>query len=343
MKVFISTVTVLFLVAIGDCRSTLPRQIDSLVVQGIQLSMLQSYSDAIDIFTGIQDELPDHPAGYFFHAAVVQTRMMDFEHYDQEERFLSLIDTTIELAKQKIKRDKDDAWAYFFLGGGYGYLSFYRAKQKKFWEAFHTARYSVEALQIAVAKDSTLYDAYLGLGTYKYYRSRYSRYLSWLPLISDEREGGIDLIKVAMTKSRFSRYGAINGICWIFVEEKRYQEGLAIAESVLRDYPDSRVFLWCAAKLCKKLQRWHEAAKYYERILASLHRQGIQSPVNELTCRKNLSHIYSKLQQHDRARQQCEMASIIHLDKKTKKQCSQTLQDIAETCAAELNQAWPVE
>jgi len=64
---------------------------DSLIREGIRLSIEQSYPKAISIFTRMQEEMPANPAGYFFHAAVLQTQMMDFETYDKETEFLDLV------------------------------------------------------------------------------------------------------------------------------------------------------------------------------------------------------------------------------------------------------------
>lgn len=312
---------------------TISAKTDTLIKQGIILSIEQSYADAEAIFVAMKRHAPESPAGYFFHAAVLQTRMMDVERYDQEKRFLALVDKTIRLARKQIKKDKRDAWAHFFLGGGYGYLAFYQAKQKKYWNAFQNAQKSVGALEKAVKIDSTLYDAYLGIGSYKYYRSKLSRHLSWLPFVKDERAEGIAMIKLAMTKSRYSRYSAVNGVSWIFVDEARYDEGLQLVESVLADFPDSRVFLWCAAKITKKMQRWQEAADYYERILQSFEQQGILSPYNELTCRKNLAMLYRRLEEVEKAEAECAKVSAILADKEIQKKYPQALKEIQQNCA----------
>lgn len=317
-------------------KTMVSNEIDSLILRGIRLSIEQSYSEANDIFIDLQQRFPDHPVGYFFQAAVEQTRMMDYERYDREQLFLSLVNKTIELAKQKIATNDKNAWNYFYLGSSYGYLSFYRSKQQKYLEAYQAGRRSVDALSMAIAKDSTLYDAYLGLGTFKYYTSKLKRYFSWLPVVTDSRREGIEMIERAMNEARFSRYSAINLYCWIQVEEQEYLRGLQIVESVLQKFPDSRVFLWCAAKLNKKLKRWQEASNYYERILASFRSEGVDSPVNEVLCRKNLTQLYLKLENPDRARANCQAVDAMDLDGETKKRCSKTLKEMRETCSTDL-------
>ena len=306
---------------------------DQHIKAGIQLSIEQSYTEAIMIFNEIKRTSPENPIGYFFHAAVLQTKMMDCETYDQEKIFFALMDSTISYAKNQITRNKNDAWAYFYLGSAYGYRSFYLSKQKKYVEAFHNARLSIRGLEMAVKIDSTLYDAYLGLGTYKYYQSHFSKYISWMPFIEDERETGITMVKIAMDKSRYSYYSALNTICWMLIEEKKYKEGLSLIKPVLQDFPESRIFLWCAAKLSKKLENWPEAMSYYTQILQSFKKENIYSPFNELTCRKNLSEIYFHLKEYDKAKQECEKAAQIKFESMPKRQNAQTLKALEKNCS----------
>jgi len=76
---------------------------DSLIRDGIRLSIKQSYPKAISIFAKMQEEMPVNPVGYFFQAAVLQTQMMDYEIYDKEAEFLALVKKTIQLSQNNIR------------------------------------------------------------------------------------------------------------------------------------------------------------------------------------------------------------------------------------------------
>lgn len=303
---------------------------DSLIRTGIELCVEQNYDDAIAIFTELERSQPQSPAGYFFHAAALQSQMMDYEIYDRETEFLALVKTTIELSNSRIRKNGNDAWAYFFLGGGYGYLAFYQAKQKKFYEAFEKARFSIKALEKAVQIDSTLYDAHLGLGTYKYYRSKLSRHFTWLPFVKDERPEGIAMVRAAIHKSRYSRFSAISGFGWISIDEGRYDEGWQMLKPVLEEFPMCRAFQWCAAKLAKKQERWNDSIAFYEQILASLKMDGALSPYNELVLRKNLQQLYIQINDLQRAKEECEQIQKIAFGKE--KRCEEILKEVKVVC-----------
>jgi tetratricopeptide (TPR) repeat protein len=306
---------------------------DSLIQLGIRWSIEQSFDKAVDLFVGLQNEMPQSPVGYFFHAAALQLRMMDSETYDKEADFLSLIDNTIKLSKTRLQGQRNDAWAYFFMGSAYGYLAFYRAKQDHFVESFQNGRKCVEALETALSLDKNLHDAYLALGNYKYYRSKLSRHLNWLPFVNDDRQEAIQMLKKTISSGRYSKYSAINSFCWIAIEEENYEEGWKVVKTALDEFPESRVFLWCAAKLAVKLERWKEAESYYLKILAALTERGTLSAYNELICRKNLFYIYERLGREGLAQQQCGRVSEIGYGPANPKRSRKILKEMKEACS----------
>lgn len=309
MKKLTLTAFLLLLAAQIEAQPLISAHTDSLIREGIRLGIDQAYPEALALFAQLAENQPENPAGHFFCAAVLQTKMMDYEDYGEEKAFLSHVHKTISLARACLRRGQDKAWAYFFLGGAYGYLAFHQGKKQQFIQAFENGRRSISFLQKAIETDSTLYDAYFGIGTYKYYRSKFSRFFSWLPFVKDERAEGIQMIETALARSRYSRTSALNGLCWILIDEQKYEEAWSHIQPVLQEFPRSRVFLWCGAKLAKKLQRWHTAARYYERILATFRDEAVSSPYNEMVCRKNLSALYLRLEDYGKARQECRLLS----------------------------------
>lgn len=308
---------------------------DSLIKQGIHFTIVHSYQKAYNIFTSLQYEMPKNPVGYFFHAAALQSEMMDFERYDDEPEFLFLIKKTIELSNTYLKRNSKAPWGYFFLGGGYAYLAFYQGKQAKYFDSFRNGAKSVHALERALKADSTLYDVYFGLGTYKYFRSKLSRHFSWLPFVGRDREEGVAMIKKAIKKSRYSQFSAINGFFWIALEEERFEEARHVLQPALNQFPESRVFLWCAAKLAVKAERWQESVKYFRKILTSFDGGTPISPYNELVCRENLYKSYLQLGEYESAQVECKRISEISLAKKASKSHRRALKEARSRCQKE--------
>ena len=316
----------------GLAQSYITPKTDSLIQKGIRLSIEQKYGEAVSLFTTIEKTEPNHPAGYFFHAATLQTQMMDYERYNLESQFFSLLEKTIHLAKKDIRKNPQNAWAHFFLGGAYGYQAFYRAKQNKLLDAFKKVTKSVRTLRRAIQIDSTLYDAYLGLGSYLYQKSKLSHSIAWIPFVKDDRREAIAMLKKGMQKSRYSKYSALNGLCWIYLEQGNYAEGLQLVKTGLKQFPKSRVFLWCGAKLATKMNRTREAIAFYQKILTSFHKENVSSPYNEVICRKNLAILYALIKDFDKAQTECAAIKQIPLDKDTRKRLKAAFKTIDDTC-----------
>lgn len=332
-KKFLFSFVMLFLLKVPIiAQELIPARTDSLIQIGIRHTIEQCYDKAEAIFVKIEEEMPESPVGYFFHAASLQSKMMDYEIYDGENEFLLLVDKSIRFSKKHLKKRPKDAWGYFFMGGGFGYLAFYQAKQEKFIAAFQNGLRSVKALEWAVKLDSTLYDVYLGLGTYKYYRSKFSRYLTWLPFVRDERAMGIDMIRTAIKKSKYSRHAALNGYCWISIAEGNITEAWQLVTNVLEEFPESRVFLWCAAEIATKLNRWEEALAFYAKILDSLEKQNVLSPYNEFECRRRMAQIYFQIMDTQKALEECDKTFSITMNRKAKKRLASKLKNFQKLC-----------
>lgn len=276
---------------------------DSLIKRGIYLSLCEFYDEALKIFVTMEEKMPTNPVGYFFHAAVLHTRMMDYERYDQIDDFEKLLKKTLKLSQ---RYRNTDPWADFLIGGAYGYLAFHQGKQKRLIEAFKNGQRSISALESVLARDSTLADALVGLGTYQYYRSKFSRYLSWMPFVDDSREEGISMIKEALRQSHYSKYSAMNALIWIYLDEERYDDAGDLIVTAMSEFPDSRLFLWAAARHAKKSGNWERAIDYYGRILASFEQQGVSSPYNEISCHHNLIEVLRMREDSQAAGKLCE-------------------------------------
>jgi len=66
---------------------------------GIKAGLQHEYDQAFTIFTNLAEESPNDPVGPFFAAAVMQSKMMDYETNKWQGEFNNNIDLTIALSK----------------------------------------------------------------------------------------------------------------------------------------------------------------------------------------------------------------------------------------------------
>lgn len=304
-------------------------KIESLVQQTISLAIEQKYDQALGRADSVVKLAPEEPIGYFFRAAVLQARMLDYGTLEDEKAFFNATGACRKLAEKKLRQNVKDAWAHFFLGSALGYEAFFLGKKKRYFEAFRTGWQCIQHLEAALKHDPELYDAYLGIGTYKYYRSKMSKSFTWLPFVDDERAEGIRMVRQAIANGRYSRSAAINGLSWILMDENRSKEALALVDSALTIYPGSRFFLWAAAAAAYRVERYDQAADCYSQILRSLQDENALSPYMELVCRTRLARAYQAAKKMETACRELQHIDTLELSKDDRSRGEAFLKEVA--------------
>lgn len=259
----------------------------SLMLEGIQHTLNQSYSAADSIFRLTAREFPEHPAGYLYQAAVMQSRAMDYELQIEASRFDSLLELGTEKAEGMIAREPSSPWGHFFLGTAYGYDSYARVYRGNWFGGALKGFSAVSEFKKTVELDSTLYDAYAGIGIFYYWRSRRTEYFNWLPFLGDDRQLGYDYIDRTIRFGVYNRYTALTALTGIYLDAERYEQAEEAARIGLERYPSNRIFLFALATALDREKRYRQAADAYERLLQSIVDDG-NNHYNEIVCRLNL-------------------------------------------------------
>jgi tetratricopeptide (TPR) repeat protein len=286
---------------------------------GIEASVHHDYDQALSIFSHLYEQFPNDPIGPFFIAATLQSKMMDFETNKWQNEFYAQIENTEIRAKRLLQKDPHNAMARFFLGGALAYKGFYLARQKKYLSGIRVAIAAVNQLEKVVEIDSQMYDAYLGIGNYKYWRSRLTRMINWLPFFSDQREEGLRMIKVSLEKGTFTRWAALNDLAWIYIDREEPAKALGFAQMGLREFPKSRFFLWPAAEAYAQIGETLQARRIYEKLLLSVTSKSFNNHYNEILLHLKIAECAYDLREFKDARLHCEHVLTIEPDDEVKK------------------------
>lgn len=289
----------------------------------IDLTIRQQYDRALQRCRKLQAELPQHPVGYFFEAATLQAMMLDYEADAFRERFLELTAQVQRLCKKALQEQPENSWLYFFYGGALGYEAYLRGREQEYLTAFREGWESIQYLERAVQLDSTNFDARLGIGVYKYYRSKLGKFLAWLPFVHNERREGIRLIELARRRGTFSKAAATNALIWIFISEKEFERAQALIDSSRAHYPDSRFFMWSQATVALRTERFHVACEIFERIIASYAAEGVRSAYNELVCHSRLAELYAELENQHKAAEHARQALALEIPRSYRKKAGE--------------------
>jgi len=261
----------------------------------IELSINHRYEVAESLLTQLIRSDDQEPAFYFFMAAVLQSKMMDYEDYRWEHEFDNYIDMCEASARGKIEVDETDKWGYFYLGSALSYRAFNEGKRNNYIGAITHAMKGMSALSKTKQLDPDFDDVYFGLGSYKYWRSKATKYINWLPIIKDERAIGIEMVQRAAEGGELTKYAAINGLTWMLIDDRRVTEALMWAKRGIEKFPTSRFFLWGVAKSYMNLKDYDDAIKYFELIISSFKAGEMNNHYNKAVCYYNLAKAHYEL------------------------------------------------
>ncbi|NOX88391.1 MAG: tetratricopeptide repeat protein [Calditrichaeota bacterium] len=248
----------------------------------------------------------------FYLASVLNSKMTHYEEQKDAQKFKNLLLFIIRKSDRQLNKgglsDSSRAVLYFYRGSAYGYLAYFQGQTGQWIKALDNGLKAVNDLNVAVELDSTLYEAYLGLGTYKYWRSTKLRLVLWLPFISDLREEGITDIKRALRSPSKSRYMAMHQLIYILIDYGRFDEAISYAQKAVELFPNSQFMWWAYAHAYFKSHQYKKAIPVYERLLQLIETNPESNPSHWLACEVRIAEIYRRIGKTDIAR---EKASLI--------------------------------
>lgn len=300
----------------GNARLPAMQEIRSEVLHGIILTTTNRFAEADSLFREMTRKYPEHPVGWFYLCANLQAKMLDAEDFSEKEEFYRLSRLTVEKARAAQEKYPENAWLWFYEGNAYLYESYQKSRDNSWFAALKLARKGAGRLEEAFEKDSTLYDALLGIGTFKYWKSAKTQFINWLPIISDERDKGIQMVRKAIEKGFFSRWVARDQLSWILMDKGDLEEAYRLARANIEEFPQSRFFKWTYLETTFRKGNLEEAFQIYKELLNEIRRLPNNNHYNEIGCLVNMAEIAEKLGQPRQAVQLARQALQIRVSKK---------------------------
>ncbi len=266
--------------------------VDSIILRGMELVHADSTLEAVEEFKKLIDVFPEDPIGYFYVSATLQTMMDDFRNYSYRDEFNKYMDKAIETAEEKNKKTNLTAYDYLYFGGAVGYRGIHKALTGNWMGAFVDGLKGKGYLEDALRLDPELHDVYYGLGSYHFWKSLKSKIFWWLPFVADNRQMGIDMIKLAIEKGKYSVEDAKMALVRIWVENKEYDKAFAQIKELEKTYPNKPFILWFLGQAQMENEKHDEAISTYQTLLQRLTSSPYYHPAGEVECRYYLAKAY---------------------------------------------------
>ncbi len=282
--------------------------VDTLVDKALDLVYHKKYFEAIKICEQVIEKYPDNPMGYLGEAGVYHILMLNYRVSQFDNPFDSLTTLAIKTGEKAIKKYKDDATAFFVLGAAYGFRGLNRIRKGQWFGAFRDGVKGVSNLMKAHQMDKTLYDVYYGLGLYYYWKSARAKILTFLRLMKDEREKGIEYLRIAIEKGRFSSMEAVFALIEIYFYEDKYEEALDACLSLKEKFSEDPTWNYLVAKIFNKLNCWEESKQYFSVLLNLIEQSQFKSYGYLAECHYGIAKCSFELGDYETAQNELQIA-----------------------------------
>ncbi|HCY77858.1 MAG TPA: hypothetical protein DHV28_18265 [Ignavibacteriales bacterium] len=272
---------------------------------GINLIIDQKYDKAEKLFDQLDKSRKDLPFGKIYLAAVSIARSYDYGEPYNEELINNYLESAKNISDRLLEKDPRNIWNNYFLALTEGYVAYYDALLGSWLQAFSTGLSSVSTFENCLDIDNNFYEALIAIGSYKFWKSKKTEFISWLPFFDDEKELGIKNLQNAIKYSGYNSHLAIHSLIWIYIEQKDFDKAIKVAESALKEHPNSRIFKWGLARSYENIDPVKSIALYYE-ILNSYPAKLISNKINEITLKHIIAQQLVKLNKNDEALSVCD-------------------------------------
>jgi tetratricopeptide (TPR) repeat protein len=229
----------------------------------------QQYDSALAITAAAIARDPSDPAGHYWQAAVLQLLINDSGRGGLADSFFALSDRAIALCRQRLAKDPNDAQANFYYGMTQMNRSSFLGWQQQSLSAFKVSLSVAPHLKAALARDSSLAEARLGLGMMDYFMAMSSRYTLGLRL-AGSRKSAYAAIKPLADCSGPLKGAAQMMMAYMLKEDGDVDGAVGYCRRMLASYPGNRSTLRMMRDGFFKANRYAEAVQVGAEIDSAL-------------------------------------------------------------------------
>ncbi len=300
------------------------------VLMGVHWTENEQFAKAESLFTAMATRYPRSPIGPLFTAAAIHGEMLDHESPARAVEFRRWLDEAINEAELWRTSTPVSGEPEFVLGAALGYDAVYESHWGGWFAALKRGLSAKNHFKHALELDTTLIDAYLGLGTYNYWRSVKTDFVNWLPIVPDDRQKGLSQLQRVIEHGTISRNAARASLCYALMNEDDHLTVIAHAETLSTNLPNAKSPLWILAEASMGLYRWNDAARYYDEIESRIMDKGPGNYYNLIACAANRAHALYEAGHYRGALAECHAGLSYPAPNDTRKRHTRTLEQLRE-------------
>lgn len=252
------------------------------------------YQESKADFEAIIHADPNQPAGYIYmgyaiwlnyladlrrlqtnvynkNNAFFDTRTEDKADAKVDAEFRKNMNKGVELAEGRLKKNKNDLQAMYFLGVAKNILAGYEATvNRSFFSALRNGSKGVDLHRDVIEKDPTFIDAYLSVGMYDYIVGSLPlavKILVFFGGVHGSKKDGLAEVEKVYREGVYGKDEAGVLLIMLYDREKRRVDSLNVLHDLTKKFPDNFLFALERAMAQANLKRFEESYKTFDSIL----------------------------------------------------------------------------
>ncbi|UCH64736.1 MAG: tetratricopeptide repeat protein [Ignavibacterium sp.] len=278
--------------------------VDSILKSGIRHIISQNYSSAETDFKQLDNEYPQLPLGKIYLAACSIAESFDFAEEYNTEYIESSLDEAKEIIGELLSKDENNLWNIYFYALAEGYISYYEALNKNWLTSLSKGLNSISAFEQCLDINDKFYESYIAIGTFEYWKSRKTEFVSFMPFYEDDTEAGIDNLRVASKLASYNSYLAINSLIWIYIDQNDFHSAIELGEEAVAEFPYSRYFKKGLARSYEEVDP-QKSIELYKDILNSYPSNRKQNRINSVKLNHKIAQQYAAMGESKKALELC--------------------------------------
>lgn len=270
------------------------KSVHKILKSGINLIIDQKYNEAEKLFKQLDQTRKDIPLGKIYLAAVHIAKAYDYEEPYDDILITKNLEGAKKISERLFKNDEKNIWNNYFFALTEGYIAYYDALRENWLQAFSTGLNSVSGFEDCLEIDKNFHESLIAIGSYKFWKSKKTEFINWLPFVEDEKELGIKYLQNAIKYSGYNSHLAIHSLIWIYIEQKDFDKAVKVAEMALKEHPDSRIFKWGLARAYENIDP-PKSVVLYKEILKSYPTNLKSNKINEVTIKHIIAQQLAKI------------------------------------------------
>ena len=110
-----------------------------------------------------------------------------------------------KISERLLKSDEKNVWSIYYYALSEGYISLLQSLSENWFDALSSGLNSVAAFEDCLkSMDKNFSEALIAIGSYKFWKSKKTEFINWMPFYDDEKDLGIEYLEKAVNHSSYN-------------------------------------------------------------------------------------------------------------------------------------------